>query len=168
MHFLSKSNFTRMGEFAGFIRNIEDKRRMLVRVNDTDTVEMKVPKALRRRFEPQLREGMRIVVTGIEYRDFADHLKLVVSEVRLLSPAPAATNACVRCPIRVCAKKNCWKIGGKELFEALKAKPGEMDVQAVGCLDNCKHGPTIAIGKKIIGRCNPRQLDELIATAVIS
>jgi hypothetical protein len=172
MHFLSRSRFDLTGEFAGFIRNLGGKRRMLLRVNTTDPIALKLPKELRKEFESRLAPGARVAVLGIEYRDIRGEAKYVVSHLRLLSPAVTSSpDACVKCPIRVCAKKNCWKNGGSEIFERLQARVMELglqdavNVKAVGCLDNCKRGPNVECGKRLHQRCDSSSVDEIIERA---
>ena len=112
MHFLSRSKFDLVGEFAGLVRNDAGKRRMLMRVHNGDSISLKLPKDLRKEWESRLAIGARVAVWGIEYRDFAGETKYVVSCLRVLSPAaPPNSDACAKCPIRVCGKKNWWKSG---------------------------------------------------------
>lgn len=182
MHFLSSTRFELTGEFTGFVRNREGKRRMLLRVEESELLTLKLPKELRKRFETVLQPGTRVAVLGIEYRDFAGDAKYVVSYLRVMSPAPApapaatpapavAIDACAKCTIRVCAKKNCWKDGGKEVFERLRARVTELglqeavDVKAVGCLDNCKRGPNVECGKKLFEKCDASSVDEIVDRA---
>jgi Thioredoxin-like [2Fe-2S] ferredoxin len=168
MHFLSRTKFYLTGEFTGFIRNRNGKRRMLLRIEASEEISLKIPKELRKRFDSRLQPGALIAVLGIEYRDFAGESKYVVSHLRVLSPGPGARDACGTCPIRVCAKKNCWKNGGKQFFEQLQArvaKHGLQDVvkvKAVGCLDNCKRGANAICGKETYERCNAESVDEII------
>jgi hypothetical protein len=165
MHFLSRTKFDLIGEFAGFIRNAEGKRRMVLRVEHTESITLKLPKELRREFESRLTPGARIAVIGVEYRDFTGASKYFVSHLRLLSPAP---DPCVQCPIRVCAKKHCWKNGGREIFEQLQARAAELGLQnvitvkAIGCLDNCKRGPNVQVGKKLFEGCGTETVDEIL------
>lgn len=170
MHFLSRTKFELTGEFAGFVHTREGKRRMLLRIETTDLLALKLPKELRKKYEPLLQPGARLTVLGIEYRDFVGESKHVVSHLRFLSAAPAmaAADPCVKCPIRVCAKKNCWKNGGKELFERLQARVAELGLQdvitvkATGCLDNCKRGPNVERGKKLYERCDAASIDSMV------
>jgi Thioredoxin-like [2Fe-2S] ferredoxin len=169
MHFLSRTKFDLTGELAGFVRNREGKRRMLLRVEESEPVALKLPKDLRRALESRLAPGVRVAVLGIEYRDFAGESKYVVSHLRVLSPAPSGTlDACEKCPIQVCAKKNCWKNGGKELFERLQVRVAQLglesvvNVKAVGCLDNCKRRANAECGKRMYERCDAESVDEII------
>ena len=171
MHFLSSAKFDLAGEFEGFVRNQEGKRRILLRIGQKEPISLKLPKDLRKAFETRLRPGMQVAVLGVEYRDmFADRSKYVVSHLRLLSPA--LPEACAKCSIRVCAKKNCWKNGGEELFDQLQSRVHQLGLQdsvkikTVGCLDHCKHGPNAECGKEVYERCDSKRADELIEQAV--
>ena len=169
MHFHSRTKFEISGRFAGFIRNREGKRRMLLQIGDAEPIALKLAKDLRKAFEPRLTPGVQIAVLGIEYRDFGDESEHVVSHLRIL-PTTKVSNLdpCVRCPIKVCAKKNCWKNGGAELFERLEARlqdaglDGAVKVKAVGCLDYCKCGPSVEVGKKVFERCDPDRIDKIL------
>jgi hypothetical protein len=171
MHFLSRTKFDLTGEFAGFVRNEEGKRRMLLRIDRSAPITLKLPKELRKAFEARLNLGMRVSVLGVEYRDFMGNAKFEISHLRLLSPAPSTPEACEKCPIRVCAKKDCWKDGGEELYKRLQARVQELGledvvkVKAVRCLDHCKHGPNIEVGKKVFDRCDAKSVDEIIERA---
>jgi NADH:ubiquinone oxidoreductase subunit E len=35
-------------------------------------------------------------------------------------------------------------------------------VKAVGCLDNCKRGPNVQVGKKLFARCGAEAVDEIL------
>lgn len=172
MHFFSTTKFELTGTFAGFFRNHEGKRRMRLRIGTSEEIVLKLPKSLRKTFESRLTHGISLAVLGVEYRDIAGESKYVVSYLRVLSPTPEATpDACTKCSIRVCAKKNCWKNGGDELFEQLRARVSELglqdvvNVKAVSCLDNCKHGPNAECGKKLYERCDSHSADEIIERA---
>src|SRR5688500_9957865 len=144
MHFLLQSSFEVTGTFEEFRRNENGKLRMLMRVESGDVLTMKVPKDVRTPFADPPRTGMKIAVRGVEERRIFGEPKRVVSWLRLLS-APAETqSACAKCPIRVCSKKNCWKNGGKQLWDYLENRIAEeglehaVELKVVGCLGNCK------------------------------
>ena len=72
-----------------------------------------------------------------------------------------ADGALLARPIRVCARKNCWRNGGKELYEALRDgidKAGLADdvrLKRVDCLDHCKRGPNAACAGRNFHHCQP-------------
>ena len=73
--------------------------------------------------------------------------------------------------IRVCAKKNCWKQGGRELYEALDrqldalGRPANVTLQPVGCLDQCKHAPNVECGHRVYSRCTSHEAEAIMARA---
>ena len=170
--------FDLTGEFIGFRFTAEGKRRLLLRVVGGDALLLKVPRPLRRRMIGNYRPGQVIRVAGAEERDPAgEHgSRWVVSDVLSLdaagAPKPAALPAG---PIRVCAKKNCWRGGGRELCAALEQEietrglAGEVRVKAVGCLDRCNQGPNVDWDHHEFSRCQREDiatiLDRLPATA---
>jgi len=169
MNAASDSRFEYRGEFAGFVRTLEGKRRMRLRVDGAELL-LKVPKPLREQLFRLLVPGQTVVATGVEQRDrFTEKMKRVVSGVRALTGAESDEAACVACPIRVCAKKNCWRSGGKELWHALEHELGaagletSVQLKAVTCLDNCKRAPNATWGRHFYQRATPSQAGGIVA-----
>ncbi len=157
------STFELQGEFLGFFRDFFGKRRLVLRI-EGEEIFLKIPKALRHELEEVLHREQSIVVTGSESEEASRGRDgRVVLQVRI-----AGESACVTCPIRVCAKKNCWRNGGKELYRALEQKieeaglGGTVKLKAVDCLDHCKHGPNAQIGGHDFHRCTPRDAERLL------
>lgn len=75
---------------------------------------------------------------------------------------------CHTCPIRVCARKNCWRDGGRELYRELEhqikdAGLGDIiKLKAVDCLDNCKHGPAVEVAGTDFLRCKPHDAERIL------
>jgi (2Fe-2S) ferredoxin len=168
MGFLSERTFAHRGEFAGFVETEEGKRRMLLRI-DGEEVRFKLTRDLRREFAGRLVVGQKVEIDGHERRDlFSGKIKRVVEHLHLIGETPSAPDPCVKCPIRVCAKKNCWRSGGKELWQTLEHKiaaaglQGVVHLKAVGCLDYCKHAPNLAFGETHYRRCTRAAAEHLI------
>lgn len=152
------------GEFQGFFEDFFGKKRMVLSVKGEERY-LKVPKELRRQLSPVLHKGQPIVVVGHEV---LQPLKLrtqqVVTQVRV-----NGSHAAVSCPIRVCAKKNCWKSGGKEMFQALEREiqaaglQDSIELKAVGCMDYCKQAPNVACGGEEYHRCRPGEAKSIVA-----
>jgi hypothetical protein len=159
----SDSRFELRGRFAGFFRDVFGKRRMVLRV-DGEELYLKVPKPWRRELEGRLRSGDTLVVAG-SGRDgvSADRDRRVVTQIRLEGEA-----ACLACPIRVCAGKNCWRSGGRELWRELERQiedAGLADtvrLKAVDCLDRCKRGPNAEIAGSDFHRCSPHDAEKIL------
>jgi len=146
------------GEFAGFIRTIQGKRRMLLRTGNGD-VQLKVPRSLRHRLDGRLSAGCAIAVSGLEHHDYIGSVTRAVLRVQVIGPA--VPDACFACPIQVCAKKNCWKQGGRELWQALEQELAGIDdppaLESVHCLDRCKQAPNFDCGGLEFARCTPER-----------
>ena len=155
------SAFSLTGEFAGYVRSENGKRRMLLRTLDQELL-LKIPKELRQELDGMLREGMRITATGHEEMD-GEHCRPVVSQVIFAPDEPSAS-----CTIRVCSKKNCWKSGGREVALVLEKElertglDGRVRLKISGCLDHCKFAPTVACNERIIERCDAECARELV------
>lgn len=169
MHSLLKSSFELTGTFEGFARNEKGKMRMQFRAENGNLLSLKVPKEIRKSFADRLNVGMKIGVRGVEEFRFFGAPKRVVSWMRLLSAPTERRGACAKCPIRVCSKKNCWKSGGKELWNYLEKRIAEegledvVELKAVGCLGNCKRAPNAVYSKERYGRCSKSDAETMIS-----
>jgi len=168
--------FELRGEFGGFIRTASGKRRMLLR-NGADEWRLKVPKPIRQQLSGQLTPGHQIAVAGVEHRDsWSGAVRRVVSQVQLLTihVSPPTPSPCASCTIRVCAKKNCWKSGGKELWVALQQQIDERGIgdavklKAVGCLGNCKRAPNAVAADRHHERCGASAAGTMLAQVTVA
>jgi|GEM_PF-4853767 len=170
MQFLVATKFECEGEFVEFIRNSEGKRRMILRLVSGDT-EFKLPGDVRRLFEPRLRPGQAVAVRGLEERDrFTGLIKRVIRDLRLLGqPRPDAERR--RSLIEVCGKKNCWKRGGRELWQTAEAALAEaggaelVRLKTVGCMDACDHAPNLCFDGDLVKHCTTRQVRAIVIEA---
>ncbi len=155
------------GEFRGFFRDFLGKRRLVLRVGEEEHY-LKVPRELREQLGARIKPGDAIVVGGLEEPGPRGN-RLVVSRVRRAGEA----DLCAVCPIVVCAKKNCWRGGGRELWSALErglAEAGLAEVvklKAVDCLDRCKHAPNADWQGHEYRRCGPREAAEIVARITV-
>jgi hypothetical protein len=144
-------NAERRGLFAGFVRTLLGKRRMLLH-RDGDELLLKVPKELRHVLEARLSRGQEVIVWGEEELEKR-------SGETVFTGAPAAF---LVSPIQVCSKKNCWRSGGKELDAALRQAldqrglAGMVEVHEISCLDHCKRAPNCEWSGHVFSRCSPR------------
>jgi (2Fe-2S) ferredoxin len=157
------------GEYCGCIRTLLGKKRMVLRAAGEESF-LKVPKDLRRYLQSVLVPGTDITVTGYEVLDDRQRLKRVVSDVRLTESGESLT--CAQCPIHVCVKKNCWRNGGRELWQALEVAVAGRDagdkvrLKAVRCLDHCEKGPNVEWAGHDFHRCSPADADRIVAMAL--
>lgn len=166
--------FDLTGGFGGVILTEAGKHRLLLHVGEAERL-FKVPRWMRRRLVGNYRLGQPIRVRGTGERDpLTGQEKWKVAEVLPLAatvpPEPAAMPLPAG-PVRVCAKKTCWRQGGRELFAALeqgiKARGLEdhLRVKAVNCLDRCKQGPNIDWGDHEFSRCRPADVTAILDRA---
>ncbi len=161
------------GRFGGFVFTGAGKRRLRLREGDEDRL-LKVPRSLRRQIIGKFREGDPIRVIGTEETDAkTGACRQEVSQVLpgteesggAMSPSVNASAAVVR----VCAKKNCWRKGGRELWDALdrelaaSGQAGKIALRQVGCLDRCKQAPNADGGGIEYTRCSPGQAAGIVA-----
>jgi hypothetical protein len=166
--FATQSRFELRGVFLGFIHTGEGKRRLLLRVEDEE-LRMKLPKDLRHYFARQLVPGQTILVAGIERREFfTGEVKRTVTALFPDKDGAPPLPECASCTIRICGKKNCWKSGGKALFETLERKienealTGSIKLKVVGCMDHCEQAPNLECGIAHLARCTPEMAARLV------
>lgn len=167
MNFGRGKPFAVRGEFGGFFENAEGKRRMLLRIDGSE-VAFKLPRELRRKYGDRLEVGQTLEIEGTECRDlFSGREKRVIEHLHILRDA-VLTGPCASCTIRVCTKKNCWHSGGKALWHFLEEKiatAGLNDVvrlEAIRCLDQCKHAPVIEARGRDYRDCDRETAGRLI------
>ncbi|MDR3402371.1 MAG: (2Fe-2S) ferredoxin domain-containing protein [Chthoniobacter sp.] len=161
--------FELRGQFCGFIRTLLGRKRMVLRVGQEEHF-LKVEKELRHRLKAVLVPGSEILVSGRERDEHGRPIaKRVVSDVRLMTAHGPV--ACVRCPIRVCTKKNCWRNGGQQLWHALedtltrRGLADAVELKGVHCLDHCKRGPNAEWQGHDFHHCTPKDAERIVAVA---
>jgi len=169
------------GQFGGFVFTEAGKRRLLLRQGEHDRL-LKVPRLLRRRIIGKFRAGEPIrleisaevnPVTGARKEVVLRVLPELADRPAGTAPiAPAPTACAAPSVIRVCSKKNCWRNGGRELFEALYRQcaaaghDGQIEIRQVGCLDRCKHAPNVDAGDRSYSHCSCSDAGAIIARVV--
>ena len=176
-HSTMPSEFT--GLFGGFVFTAAGKRRLLLRQGERELM-LKVPRVLRRRIIGKFRTGepMRVAVVE-DIDDETGARRQVVTEVLPdMADFPVGTlpfdrlTQAAPCIVRVCSKKNCWRNGGRELWEALEQQSrargpaGKIEVRQVGCMDRCKQSPNVDCGNRIYTRCTTGDARSIIAHAI--
>ena len=168
--------FELTGQYGGFVFTDAGKRRMLLRQDGHDRL-LKVPRLLRRRIMGKFRVGEPISVAVTEERGADTSVpRQVVSRVLPTAAdttdtvlASVAAMPAASCVVRVCSKKNCWRNGGRELWETLGREVGagghvgNIELRQVGCLDRCKQAPNADGGNRVYTRCSPADAGAIIA-----
>ncbi len=171
MSLASPAAFDLTGEFGGFIFTVMGKRRMVLRVSGQDCL-VKVPRLLRRRIIGTFRAGQALRVIGTEETDGRGTVHKRVAEQIVpagVEVAPPVARARTVCTVKVCAKKNCWRSGGQEIFKALKQEAAacgladQVEIKAVGCLDRCQQAPNLDTPWREYRRCVPRDAKAILA-----
>ena len=125
----------------------------------------KVPRLLRRRVIGTFRSGQVLRVVGVEEQSEAGGMaRRVVERIVPTDGGGVAVSEPIRavCTVKVCAKKNCWRSGGRELLSALKDEAAacgltdRVEFKAVGCLDRCKQAPNADSPWREYRRCAPQ------------
>ncbi len=157
------NRFELHGRFAGFFRDMFGKRRMVVQVGEEELY-LKIPKELRHELDGRLWPGQMVTVSGGEDEDTrSGRSPRTVTRV-----VAAGEKECFACPIRVCAKKHCWRNGGREIFQELERRIEEeglgdsIRLKAVGCMDECDHGPNVEAGGRDFRRCTSRDVERIL------
>ena len=173
------TRFELAGRFGGFVFTADGRRRMLLRQGETEHL-LKVPKELRRRIVGKFALGATIRVAGAEEENPVTGVVKHVVQVVLPDPTDDSLNrgsslappsSPAPCVIKVCAKKNCWRNGGRELWDALDRERleqghiSQIELRQVGCLDRCKHAPNADQGHQEYRRCAPNLAAAIIARA---
>ena len=78
--------------------------------------------------------------------------------------------------VLICQKSNCWKRGGKKVYEELenilgaRGLRGQLEIKKTGCLKQCKKAPALVMlpDKARYNRVKPKQVGELVDKHLIS
>ncbi len=159
--------FDLTGEFGGFIFTVAGKRRMVLRTGGQDHL-VKVPRLLRRRVIGTFRAGQVMRVIGMQEIDGRHVAEQIVPGGVEVVP-PAVQTRAITCTVKVCAKKNCWRSGGREIFKSLKQETAahglaeRVEIKAVGCLDRCKQAPNLDTPWREYRHCAMRDAKSILA-----
>lgn len=85
-------------------------------------------------------------------------------------PSTKFKSAKPKAKVLFCKKSTCWKKGGKEAYESLKAQlrdrgiASQVEVKTVGCLKQCKKAPNMVMmpDKARYSKVNSKQISGLI------
>jgi (2Fe-2S) ferredoxin len=89
------------------------------------------------------------------------------SEVTMPAPVSKSLTPSI-CSIQVCRKGGCCKRGGLNVWQALQnslqqVPDGQMvQLEASGCMKECKHGPNIRVGSKVYSQVQCEQIPGIL------
>ena len=129
---------------------------------------LKIPKMMRESMVSKIAiaEGCAVEVWGKQQRKGQwDKLKLELTDLQWVGQenpnsvlesektAKSALSAIKsgKSRILVCQKSNCWKKGGKQVYDALQTRLRDrnledtIQIQLTGCLKECKHAPNLVV-----------------------
>ena len=161
----AKEAFEFVGTFTAICEWRDGLPRRIQVVRENAPLVLKVTKELRERFL-DIAPGTELLLRGVEKTSggaWKRKLTGVGQEVRPgFFEQPEIT-------IQICGKKNCWKRGGRDLFENLEARISEkrlthVRLEKTGCLGNCKECPTACVPAHdlLLGRASPQKLDHFL------
>ena len=145
-----KEAFELTGQFLRFeISKRGDAKRLLIDC-DGRHERVKIGKTLRKALPALLQPGIPVTVTGVrKRRKGSTETRLKARSIKPISTAAAFQTGYRKGSIAICSKKNCWKRGGKDLWQTLKKAivsrglTDQIKVKRTGCLKNCKKCPCL-------------------------
>jgi (2Fe-2S) ferredoxin len=189
-NYLKLSEFNLEGEFLGFVDHSRKKFKYLqlsllksntIASSAVGTLEIKLPKELRKVLGLSLVPGVPIRVTGFsKFNPRKDQIKLKAYEVVPLVECPIkkipqlVENPPIKClpkaRIMVCQKSGCWKRGGKHLLSKLEKTLGDRGLQehvkitTTGCMNRCSKAPNcvLQMGRKKYTQVKPDAIASLL------
>ena len=178
--------FNVAGEFLEWIAKNGKLKYMRLQL-DSETMLIKLPKAVRLSLLPVLRSGDRVQVSGYgKFNPATGKLKFKGQQVKALAEdAPTSAivpRATVREPrpvksklkILLCQKSGCLKRGGKKLGQALEQVlqsqnlQDQITIERTGCQKRCSKAPNFVVmpGKHRYGGLRPKDLDRVLANHI--
>jgi (2Fe-2S) ferredoxin len=189
-NYLRLSEFNLEGEFIGFVdqnrRKFKYLQLSLIKSNTiassaVGTLEIKLPKELRKVLSLSLVPGDSIRVTGYsKFNPRKDVVKLKAYDVMPLAlcekkeipqlPENSSVKCLPKAKIMVCQKSGCWKRGGKHLLSKLEKTLGDRGLQehvkitTTGCMKRCSNAPNcvVQMGKKKYTQVKPDAIASLL------
>ncbi len=162
MSYETKQRFQLEGDFVAFGKMKKGTPKSLLLRCDGMAYELKIAKGLRSGIRGLLQPGSRVRIHGREkcQYDRSSKKESQPSKVKrkavAITPLKQGSEIETRQPeagrqvvVQVCTKANCWKRGGKQIWDRLKEIQAEqgssenISLQPVHCLDRCKKGPCL-------------------------
>lgn len=178
--------FNVAGEFLEWIAK-NGKLKYLRLQLDSETMLIKLPKAVRLSLLPALRSGDLIQVSGHgKFNPATGKLKFKGQQVKALAEDAPISATVASVPVRkprsvksklkilLCQKSGCLKRGGKKLGQALEQVlqrhnlQDQITIEATGCQKRCSKAPNFVVmpGKHRYGGLRPKDLDRVLANHI--
>lgn len=114
-------------------------------------------------------KAQTVVLIPPEKKDFQPKTK----SVSLLPVFDSKTKS--KAKVLICQKSNCWKKGGKQVYEELESTLSdrglrEIPIEKTGCLKQCKKAPTMVMmpDKARYSKVKPKQVSKLVDKHLIA
>ena len=184
--------------FSGKLSKISYQKKKLKHiklVTEQGKYWIKVPKKLRKKIA-SLNKGCQLEISGTSKQDDktgkAGKTKYKAQTIVLIPQEPnqavkPKTKAVSLLPVfdgqlkskakvLIRQKSNCWKRGGKKVYEELESILGDrglikqLEIKKTGCLKQCKKAPALVMmpDKARYNRVKPKQVGELVEKHLIS
>jgi Thioredoxin-like [2Fe-2S] ferredoxin len=154
-----ETSFEYEGRFGGFFRDFFGNSRMVLQTRDEELF-LGITRPLHTRLSNLLSPGQEIVVAGNNFPG--------TRVTQLVSHAWITGRPVFAHCIRVCSNKNCWRAGGKAIWDVLNRGVAEfklrhsLRLETADCFDNCKLGPNLECDGSLIEHCTTEKGVELL------
>ena len=179
------SQFTTAGELTDLKVKSKNCIKTLHLITERGEYTIKVAKELRKKLNIKLEPGCLIKVTGVRKNEIhkqkvsykAYNIELLKKPVsKTVKSSSSSATAIPKAKVLFCQKSTCWKNGGKEAFQRMKAELENRDIadrvemKTVGCLKQCKKAPNIVImpDKARYSKVKPKQVSNLVEKHLIA
>ncbi len=181
--------------FSGKLTKISYQKKKLKHiklVTEQGKYWIKVPKKLRKKIA-SLNKGCQLEISGISKQDDKtgktkykaqtivlipqDPNQPVQPKTKTVSLLPVFDSQLKsKAKVLICQKSNCWKRGGKKVYQELENILGDrglieqLEIKKTGCLKQCKKAPALVMmpDKARCNRVKPKQVEELVEKHLIS
>ncbi|MBW4629596.1 MAG: (2Fe-2S) ferredoxin domain-containing protein [Brasilonema octagenarum HA4186-MV1] len=182
-HYLKLSEFNLEGQFLSFVGDSPGKSKYLQLALESEDVQIKIPKELRKHLNLSLVPGEQIRVFGISKLDTQ------TGEVKLKAFSIAPLGFCstqktpvqkhkraLKAKILTCQKSGCVKRGAKnylselEKILSIRGLSDQVIIERTSCLKCCKNAPNLIlqIGTKEYKNLHPEAIVSLLEDYLVS
>lgn len=159
------SEFVAIGELQDITTKSDGRVKYLLLSTEEDDYSIKVAKDQPKNLGKQLKLGCKVKVKGmLKQKIKQDRSEYKAYSIELLSAPSAVDNSQEKAStvkpdkskkkkarVLICKKSNCWKKGGKEVYQKLISELGDrgikdqVEIKTTGCLKKCKKAPNMIV-----------------------